>query len=131
MLPEGADTVVPVEDTDAHRVSRRFRLGGRPARSLQRAGCETGGIDLRAGDRLLEAGIALTPQAIAVAAAGGNGRLTVHRRPRVAVLATGDELVPAGEPLGPAQNPGQQLGLRRVAGPRCRRGGDPPGDRAR
>jgi molybdopterin molybdotransferase len=63
------------------------------------------GSDLRAGQQILEAGTQLDPTSIAVAAAAGHGRLPVHRRPRVAVLATGDELVPAGEPLDEAQIP--------------------------
>jgi molybdenum cofactor synthesis domain-containing protein len=106
MVPDGADTVVPVEDTDAQQGvaalpgSVAIRRAAAEGQDVRRAGS-----DLRAGDRLLEAGTALTPQALAVAAAGGNGTLTVHRRPRVAVLATGDELVPAGQPLGPAQIP--------------------------
>jgi molybdopterin molybdotransferase len=106
MLPPGADSVVPVEDTDAPpgvaalpdsvSVMRAVPVGD----SVRRLGS-----DLRMGDRLLDAGTTLTPQALAVAAAGGNGGVSVHRRPRIAVLATGDELAPAGEPLGAAQIP--------------------------
>jgi molybdopterin molybdotransferase len=106
MLPDGADAVVAVEDTDAQpgvaalpenvAVRRAVSVG----QDVRRAGS-----DLRAGDRLLNAATVLTPQALAVAAAGGNGAVAVHRRPRIAVLATGDELVPAGQPLGPAQIP--------------------------
>ena len=106
MLPDGADAVVPVEDTDAQQgvaalpdsvaVRRAVRVG---------QDVRTAGSDLRRGDRLLDPGTTLTPQALAVAAAGGNGSVAVHRRPRVAVLATGDELVAAGQPLGPAQIP--------------------------
>jgi molybdopterin molybdotransferase len=106
MLAPGADSVVPVEETDAaqgvaalpDQVAVRWAA---PAGANIRAA----GSDLRAGDRLLEAGVCLRPQALAVIAAGGYGHVPVHRRPRVAVMATGDELVPAGEPLGPAQIP--------------------------
>jgi molybdopterin molybdotransferase len=62
----------------------------------------TGG-DMRAGDALLPAGALMTPAALAVAAAGGHAQLVVHRRARVAVLATGDELVEPGAPAGYAQ----------------------------
>jgi molybdopterin molybdotransferase len=53
----------------------------------------------------MDSGTLLTPAALAVAAAGGHATLPLHRRPRVCVLATGDELVPAGTPLGRAQIP--------------------------
>ena len=54
---------------------------------------------------MLEAGRTLSAQAVALAAGAGVPQLTVHRRPRVAVLATGDEVVPAGQDLGPAGIP--------------------------
>jgi molybdopterin molybdotransferase len=105
-VPPGADTVVPVEDTDAPAgvaalpttvtINQDFAAGAH----IRRAGS-----DLRAGQQILEAGTQLDPTSIAVAAAAGHGRLPVHRPPRVAVLATGDELVPAGEPLDEAQIP--------------------------
>jgi molybdenum cofactor synthesis domain-containing protein len=56
-----------------------------------------------AGAALLERGRTCDPAAIALLAATGHGSVSVHRRPRVAVISTGDELVPAGTPLGPAQ----------------------------
>jgi molybdopterin molybdotransferase len=61
------------------------------------------GLDFRAGDILLQAGLRLDSRHIALAAAMGYGILPVHRRPKVAILATGDELVRAGEPVGPDQ----------------------------
>jgi molybdopterin molybdotransferase len=63
------------------------------------------GSDIRASDRLLEPGSRLDAADLALAAAGGHGRLPVYERPRVAVMATGDELVAAGQALGPAQIP--------------------------
>jgi len=105
-IPAGADAVVPVEDTDAQpgvaelpkhvAIRTAFEAGAH----IRRAGS-----DLRAGQRLLEPGSQLTPAAIAVAAAGGHATIAVHGVPRVAVLATGDELVAAGVPLGAAQIP--------------------------
>lgn len=104
MLPDGADTVVPVEDTDAPAgasdipdtvaVSVPTRAGGNVRLT---------GSDVAAGAPLLGRGRAVDPAAIALLAATGNGAVSVHRRPRVAVISTGDELVPPGQPLGPAQ----------------------------
>lgn len=103
VMPVGADSVVPVEETDAPQgaSARPERVGvfraPAPGAHIRRAGS-----DVHAGERLLAAGSRLTPARLALAAAVGHGTLSVHRQPRVAVLATGDELVPAGEPLGAA-----------------------------
>lgn len=105
-LPEGADAVVPVEDTDA-----RLGVADLPERVAIYAAKFVGahirraGSDLRRGDEILAAGTELSPQALTVAAAGGHARVTTYRRPRVALLATGDELVPVGDNLGEAQIP--------------------------
>jgi len=105
-LPDGADAVVRVESTDA-----RVGVADLPREVSVYAPASTGahirraGSDLREGAPLLSAGTELTPAALAVCAAGGHARVTVHRRPRVALLSTGDELVAPGEPLGPAQIP--------------------------
>jgi molybdopterin molybdotransferase len=61
--------------------------------------------DLRAGDTLFEAGAALTASAIALAAGAGVESMFVYRRPRIGVLATGDEIRGAGQPLGPSGIP--------------------------
>ncbi|MGH2406695.1 MAG: molybdopterin molybdotransferase MoeA [Candidatus Limnocylindrales bacterium] len=104
MLPEGADAVVPVEETDAPE-----GVADLPERVGIRAPANTGqhvrraGSDFHAGELLLGAGRRVTPQSLALVVAGGHGVLTVHRRPRVVVLATGDELVAPGERLGPGQ----------------------------
>jgi molybdopterin molybdotransferase len=105
-IPPGSDAIVPVEDTDAtpgvadlpQTVAIRTAVAA--GAHIRRAGS-----DLRAGQRILDPGTELTPAALAVAAAGGHATLPVHVRPRVAVLATGDELVAAGTPLGAAQIP--------------------------
>jgi molybdopterin molybdotransferase len=104
MIPTGADAVVPVEDTDAAP-----GVAERPAfvevcRSAEAgAHVRRAGSDLRNGARLLEPGWALRPASLAVVAAAGHADVAAYRRPRVAVLATGDELVPAGGPTGAAQ----------------------------
>src|SRR5690606_33723226 len=61
------------------------------------------GQDFREGETLLRPGDLLTPGAVALAAAANNGELEVYRRPRIALLATGDELVLPGKPPAPGQ----------------------------
>ena len=105
-LPQGADAVVPVEDTDAP-----MGVSELPARVSIQASRPPGahvrrrGSDLREGYPLLGAGTELGPAALAVAAAGGHADLQVHRAPRVAVMATGDELAAVGSELSPDQIP--------------------------
>ena len=105
-VPAGADAVVPVEQTDAppgvaDLPSRVAILEPVAAGAhIRRAGG-----DLRLTQPLLAAGTELSPATLAAAAAGGYGTLHVHRRPALAVLVTGDELVAPGQPLGPAQIP--------------------------
>ena len=104
MMPPGADAVVPVEDTDAAAgasdvpAAVAVFAAARPGANVRAAGS-----DVEAGVTLLGAGRALDPAAIALLAATGHASVTVHRPPRVAVISTGDELVPPGVPLGPAQ----------------------------
>lgn len=105
-LPKGADAVVPVESTDARMgVADLPRAVNVYAAASVGAHIRRAGSDLREGAPLLAAGTELSPAALAVCAAGGHAQVTVHRRPRVAVLATGDELAPPGDALGPAQIP--------------------------
>ncbi len=86
-LPEGADAVVVQEDAerDGERVHLRF-----PAPSGHHVRAR--GEDTRAGDVLLTAGHRVTPGTIGLLASQGIGALLVHRRPRVAIVCTGDEL---------------------------------------
>jgi molybdenum cofactor synthesis domain-containing protein len=105
-LPPGADAVVRVEDTDApagvaalpERVA--IRRAVTPGTAVRGAGS-----DLRAGDQVLALGTTVSARHVAAMVAAGRGRVLVHARPRVAVLATGDELVPAGAPLDGARIP--------------------------
>ena len=69
----------------------------------RRATSAPAGFDFRDGETLLDAGRRLGPRELSLAAAMGHGTLPVRRRPRVAILATGDELVPPGERPGPGQ----------------------------
>jgi molybdopterin molybdotransferase len=93
-MPNGADTVVVQEE--AKRDGNRIILSGEgPAyqgRNIRRRG-----LDFSTGDLLVPAGARLTPQRLAVAITGGAHRASVARPVRVAIIATGDELVPAGE----------------------------------
>lgn len=96
-LPEGADTVVIQEDTtrDGDRVT--LTAATAPGRNVRPAG-----LDFAEGRVLLPAGRRLDARALGLAAAMNHGALPVRRAPRVAVLATGDELVaPGTEPVGP------------------------------
>ena len=116
-IPAGADAVVPVEQTtplDAAGAAGprgRDALGPLPAAVLVHAAGATGahvrrrGSDLSEGATILSAGTALTPAAIALAAGAGVPTVQVRRQPRVGVLATGNEVRPAGDALGPAGIP--------------------------
>ncbi len=97
-LPAGADAVQQVEKTrrDGDRVS--FLEPLRPGQNVAPRG-----QDLKAGDLVLRAGRRLGPAEIGALAAIGRSRVRVEARPRVAVLATGDELVPAERRPGPGQ----------------------------
>jgi len=97
-LPDGADTVVIQEDTEA--TGDRVIVKERPRHGQH---IRKSGLDFAAGDVLLQAGLGLDSRHIALAAAMGHGTLPVRRKPRVAILATGDELVRAGQPAGPDQ----------------------------
>jgi molybdopterin molybdotransferase len=97
-MPDGADTIVIQEDVS--REGEQIRLSAPvPAGDNLRPA----GMDFRAGDILIPAGRRLGPRDVGLAAAANHTGLTVRRRARVAILATGDELVAPGGTLGPAQ----------------------------
>ena len=93
-IPPGADAVVMQEMCAAEGDQVVIRHRPRPGEWVRRVG-----EDIRAGSRILEAGIKLRPQDAGLAASVGIARLPVFRRLRVAVFFTGDELVMPGEPL--------------------------------
>jgi len=97
-LPEGADAIVIQEDTTAEGECVTVREASPAGRYVRAAG-----LDFKAGEPCLRAGRRLTARDIGLAAAMDRPWLSVHRRPRVALLATGDEIVMPGEPRGPDQ----------------------------
>ena len=105
-LPPGADAVVMQEDCTglAGDVSGSSPgLGAVRINAMPSAGqwVRRRGEDVQLGAEVLAAGLRITPQAMGLAASVGASRLTVRRRPRVALFSTGDELVMPGESLKP------------------------------
>jgi len=94
-VPEGATAVVPVERTETAGAAVRVPAT-EPGANIRRAG-----EDIAAGETVLRAGEVLEPAALGVAASVGRDSLSCARRPRVALLITGDELTDPGEPLAP------------------------------
>jgi molybdopterin molybdotransferase len=99
-LPQGADAVVPQEDVAANgdRVTVRGRIA--PGAYVRPAG-----EDVRAGDVVVEPGGVIGPAEVGLLATLGYSQVRVHRRPRVAILSTGNELADLGSQPGPAQIP--------------------------
>lgn len=98
-LPAGADCVEMQENVEVQADKRvSFRQSLRVGQNIRAQGQET-----RAGEQVLAAGMVLGPIELGLAASLGCAELTVLRRPRVAVLSTGDELVEPGLALGPGQ----------------------------
>ncbi len=95
-VPAGADAVVMQEQCEAQGDSVRVDAVPTPGQWVRRRG-----EDVLQGQVVLKAGARLTPQALGLAASVGLATLRVMRRPRVALLSTGDELVMPGEPLKP------------------------------
>ncbi len=98
-MPDGADAIVVQEDVQ--REGERIRLS---AAVLEGDNLRPAGMDFRAGDALIPAGRRLTPRDVALAAAANHTTLTVRRRARVAIVATGDELVAPGGVAGAGAN---------------------------
>lgn len=97
-LPAGTDTVVLQENVDAAGDQVTVREITRPGRHVRAAG-----LDFQAGQILLHAGQRLSARDVGLAAAMNAPSLHVRRRPKVAIVSTGSELVPAGGPVGPSR----------------------------
>ena len=125
MLPEGADAIVRVEDTRASDASVQLLAATEPGRDVRRAG-----EDVEPGASIIPRGTALGPAELGVLASLGRAQVACTRRPRVAVITTGDELQEPGEParLGGVRNTnaysipslversGGEVGLRETVG---------------
>jgi molybdopterin molybdotransferase len=101
-VPAGADAVVMVEYTSAKNAAGRSEV------EVQRAvavgeNIVPAGAEARAGQEILSPGLRLGPAQIAMAAGAGQTKIKVYRRPHVAILATGDELVDLSKTPGPFQ----------------------------
>jgi molybdopterin molybdotransferase len=97
-IPEGADAIVLQEDVAREGESLILSATARAGDHVRAVG-----IDFREGEPLLAAGRRLGPRDVALIAAANRPTVRVRRRPRVAILATGDELRAPGESLGPSQ----------------------------
>lgn len=102
-MPEGADAVVMVEETerdpgDDNPVDVRVFAPVSPAQHVGHQGA-----DIRSGDTVLERGDVLTPSRIGAVAALGIDEVEVFDRPKVAIVSTGNEIIAPGQPLGAGQ----------------------------
>lgn len=97
-LPRGADAVVMVEHTEVSRDGSALEVASAVTSG---AFVAFAGTDMGRGETVLRPGQTLTSREVGVLAAIGNDRVTVHRRPRVAILSTGNELAAPGESLPP------------------------------
>lgn len=99
IVPPGADAVVMQEDTSRGEGGRvTFLAAPGPWEGVRLAGG-----DLKLGARVAEAGVPLSPARVGLLAATGHATISVHRRPRIALLATGNELTSPGDPLVPGR----------------------------
>jgi molybdopterin molybdotransferase len=105
-VPPGADAVIPVEETDfavntAGSAAPQTVTLGRSVASGEYV--RSRGMDLRAGEQLLAPGQRLRAQDLGLLAMLGKAEVSVYERPRVAILSSGDELVPLDQPLTPGK----------------------------
>jgi molybdopterin molybdotransferase len=98
LMPAGADAVVPVEWTDGGTARARFSQPVAKGHAIRRTG-----DDVAVGTVLLAAGTRLGPAQLALLAASGHGEVLARPAPRVAVIATGNELSEPGAPLVPGR----------------------------
>ena len=107
-IPDGADAVVPFEETDEEEQRVRWQETSRDSVRIDvaagpRANIREVAEDVRTGEVVLPKGTVLGVAQVGVLGSLGLDRPPVHRRPRVAVLSTGDELLRPGEPLTPGK----------------------------
>lgn len=97
-MPDGADTIVPIEESS--ELDGVVTVASAPSAGTH---VRPAGLDVRRGEPVALSRLELSPSAIGLLAAMGIAELDVHRRPRVAILSTGDELRDIGAPLGHGQ----------------------------
>jgi molybdopterin molybdotransferase len=97
-LPEGADSVVRVEDTEAEQGRVKIFVAAAPGLDIREAG-----EDVKEGELVISKGTVLRAAEIGMLAALGRSNVAVHRRPVVAIISTGDELVDIDEVPGPGR----------------------------
>lgn len=97
-MPIGADAVVMQEQTQSAGNRVTFSEPAKPGQNIRKQG-----MDFTRGRELLPAGTVMTPAALSLAASANHANVTVTKRPKLAILATGDELVPPGAPPGADQ----------------------------
>jgi molybdopterin molybdotransferase len=105
-LPSGADAIIPLEDTDSSSQPAGALMPGKVQvfRHVQAGDyVRPRGKDARAQDLLIPLGTRLRPQEVGLLAMLGKPNLKVYRRPRLAILPTGDELTQVGDPLAPGK----------------------------
>jgi molybdopterin molybdotransferase len=95
-VPQGADAILLQEDATTAGTDVRVNEAVVAGRHIRRAG-----QDFAAGDAVISAGRRITARDVGLAAAANHPWLTVYRRPRIAILATGDEIAMPGEPIPP------------------------------
>lgn len=99
VIPQGADSVIIVENTEKEKNNKvKILKEVEPGKNIRRAG-----EDIKKGEQVLEKGTLLNPAYIGLLASLGRARIKVGRRPKVAVLATGDEVIDVNERLEPAK----------------------------
>ena len=97
-LPDGADAVIRVEDTEAHAGRVKIFVTAAPGLDIREAG-----EDVKTGELVISKGAVIRPAEIGMLAALGRSYVSVHQRPVVAVVSTGDELVEVDETPGPGK----------------------------
>jgi molybdopterin molybdotransferase len=97
-VPHNCDAIVPFEDTDEFEDSICIRADVTEGQYIRRAG-----EDIRSGEVALSAGTPIRVPEISLLASLGRTSVGVYRKPRVAILATGDELIEPGQPLSPGK----------------------------
>jgi molybdopterin molybdotransferase len=97
-VPAGADAVLVQEQAQRRGDEVVVESPVKPGQNIRRRG-----LDFREGDAALSPPLLLGPRDLALAAAANHPALAVRRRPKLALLATGDEIVPPGSPIGPSQ----------------------------